>query len=208
MTTTHIQASSSCQISPHQNCSWIVFVSPSDSCSLTIDTDTVNGNLKLSDDNRKVTFEKELQSYPDLPDRFDVCHQLLCRDGLAGRCYWEVEWRGDVSISLSYRGVRRKGNRDECVFGANSQSWSLICSNYVYSVWHKNRETYISPSSSSSSHRAAVYVDCPAGTLSFFRVSSDSVMHLHTFNATFTEPLYPGFRLGAGSSVVLCRDPS
>ncbi|XP_023817634.1 NLR family CARD domain-containing protein 3 isoform X2 [Oryzias latipes] len=178
------------------------------SCSLTIDTDTVNGNLKLSDDNRKVTFEKELQSYPDLPDRFDVCHQLLCRDGLAGRCYWEVEWRGDVSISLSYRGVRRKGNRDECVFGANSQSWSLICSNYVYSVWHKNRETYISPSSSSSSHRAAVYVDCPAGTLSFFRVSSDSVMHLHTFNATFTEPLYPGFRLGAGSSVVLCRDPS
>uniref|UniRef100_A0A3B3I3B2 NACHT domain-containing protein n=1 Tax=Oryzias latipes TaxID=8090 RepID=A0A3B3I3B2_ORYLA len=195
-------------LDPHQNCSWIVFVSPSDSCSLTIDTDTVNGNLKLSDDNRKVTFEKELQSYPDLPDRFDVCHQLLCRDGLAGRCYWEVEWRGDVSISLSYRGVRRKGNRDECVFGANSQSWSLICSNYVYSVWHKNRETYISPSSSSSSHRAAVYVDCPAGTLSFFRVSSDSVMHLHTFNATFTEPLYPGFRLGAGSSVVLCRDPS
>uniref|UniRef100_A0A3P9LZ25 B30.2/SPRY domain-containing protein n=1 Tax=Oryzias latipes TaxID=8090 RepID=A0A3P9LZ25_ORYLA len=178
------------------------------SCSLTIDTDTVNGNLKLSDDNRKVTFEKELQSYPDLPDRFDVCHQLLCRDGLAGRCYWEVEWRGDVSISLSYRGVRRKGNRDECVFGANSQSWSLICSNYVYSVWHKNRETYISPSSSSSSHRAAVYVDCPAGTLSFFRVSCDSLMHLHTFNTTFTEPLYPGFRLGAGSSVVLCRDPS
>uniref|UniRef100_A0A3P9KFP0 NACHT domain-containing protein n=1 Tax=Oryzias latipes TaxID=8090 RepID=A0A3P9KFP0_ORYLA len=195
-------------LSPHQNCSWIVFVSPSDSCSLTIDTDTVNGNLKLSDDNRKVTFEKELQSYPDLPDRFDVCHQLLCRDGLAGRCYWEVEWRGDVSISLSYRGVRRKGNRDECVFGANSQSWSLICSNYVYSVWHKNRETYISPSSSSSSHRAAVYVDCPAGTLSFFRVSCDSLMHLHTFNTTFTEPLYPGFRLGAGSSVVLCRDPS
>ncbi|CAI5682229.1 unnamed protein product [Oreochromis niloticus] len=41
--------------------------------------------------------------------------------------------------------------------------------------------------------RAAVYVDCPAGTLSFYRVSSDSLIHLHTFNTTFTEPLYPGF---------------
>uniref|UniRef100_A0A3B3CJR3 NACHT domain-containing protein n=1 Tax=Oryzias melastigma TaxID=30732 RepID=A0A3B3CJR3_ORYME len=180
------------------------------SCSLTVDTNTVNRNLKLSDDNRKVTFEKELQSYPDLPDRFDVCHQLLCRDGLTGRCYWEVEWRGDVSISVSYRGIGRKGNREDSVFGANSQSWSLICSDYSYSVWHKNRETYIgsSSSSSSSSHRAAVYVDCPAGALSFFRVSSDSLMHLHTFNTTFTEPLYPGFRLGSGSSVVLCSDQS
>uniref|UniRef100_A0A3B3CKC9 NACHT domain-containing protein n=1 Tax=Oryzias melastigma TaxID=30732 RepID=A0A3B3CKC9_ORYME len=189
---------------------WIVFVSPPDSCSLTVDTNTVNRNLKLSDDNRKVTFEKELQSYPDLPDRFDVCHQLLCRDGLTGRCYWEVEWRGDVSISVSYRGIGRKGNREDSVFGANSQSWSLICSDYSYSVWHKNRETYIgsSSSSSSSSHRAAVYVDCPAGALSFFRVSSDSLMHLHTFNTTFTEPLYPGFRLGSGSSVVLCSDQS
>ncbi|CAI5670345.1 unnamed protein product [Oreochromis niloticus] len=70
------------------------------SCQLTIDTNTVNTNLQLSDNNRKVTRVKEVQSYPDHPDRFDV-HQLLCRNGLTGRCYWEVEWRGDVYISSS-----------------------------------------------------------------------------------------------------------
>ncbi|CAI5682320.1 unnamed protein product [Oreochromis niloticus] len=70
------------------------------SCQLTIDTNTVNTNLQLSDNNRKVTHVEEVQSYPDHPDRFDV-YQLLCRDGLTGRCYWEVEWRGNVYISSS-----------------------------------------------------------------------------------------------------------
>ncbi|CAI5657096.1 unnamed protein product [Oreochromis niloticus] len=54
--------------------------------------------------------------------------------------------------------------------------------------------------------RVAVYVDCPAGTLSFYIVSSDTLIHLHTFNTTFTETLYPGFWLdwSLGSSVSLC----
>ncbi|XP_078016724.1 NLR family CARD domain-containing protein 3-like isoform X9 [Epinephelus lanceolatus] len=180
------------------------------SCELTIDTNTVNRHLKLSDNNRKVTRVKEDQSYPDHPDRFDGWPQLLCKTGLTGRCYWEVECRGGVYISVSYRGISRRGNRADCVFGRNDQSWSLSCFNGDYSVWHNNRKTHISSSSSSSSSssvsgRVAVYVDCPAGTLSFFRVSSDSLIHLHTFNTTFTEPLYPGFWLWSpGSSVSLC----
>uniref|UniRef100_I3K337 B30.2/SPRY domain-containing protein n=1 Tax=Oreochromis niloticus TaxID=8128 RepID=I3K337_ORENI len=175
------------------------------SCELTIDTNTVNTKLQLSDNNRKVTRVEEVQSYPDHPDRFDVCKQLLCRNGLTGRCYWEVEWRGDVYISVSYRRIRRKGGRD-CVFGHNYQSWSLYCDyNGPCHVWHNNRQISISSSSSSSvSNRVAVYVDCPAGTLSFYRVSSDTLIHLHTFNTTFTEPLYPGFTVGHGSSVSLC----
>uniref|UniRef100_A0AAZ1X628 B30.2/SPRY domain-containing protein n=1 Tax=Oreochromis aureus TaxID=47969 RepID=A0AAZ1X628_OREAU len=176
------------------------------SCQLTIDTNTVNTKLQLSDNNRKVTRVEEVQSYPDHPDRFDV-HQLLCRNGLTGRCYWEVEWRGNVYISVSYRRIRRKGGSD-CVFGGNDQSWSLWCSdNGPHSVWHNSRSTSISSSSSSSSsvsNRAAVYVDCPAGTLSFYRVSSDTLIHLHTFNTTFTQTLYPGFMFYPGSSVSLC----
>ncbi|XP_076738962.1 NACHT, LRR and PYD domains-containing protein 3 [Maylandia zebra] len=179
------------------------------SCQLTIDTNTVHTKLQLSDNNRKVTHVKEVQSYPDHPDRFDVYPQLLCRNGLTGRCYWEVEWRGRVFISVSYRSIRRKGDSDDCVFGWNDQSWSLICfDDGPDSVRHNNRVTSISSSSSSSvSKRAAVYVDCPAGTLSFYRVSSDTLIHLHTFNTTFTQTLYPGFRfspLSRGASVSLC----
>ncbi|CAI5694771.1 unnamed protein product [Oreochromis niloticus] len=171
------------------------------SCQLTIDTNTVNTKLQLSDNNRKVTHVEEVQSYPDHPDRFDVYEQLLCRNGLTGRCYWEVEWRGGVYISVSYRRIRRKGGSDDCWFGHNDQSWSLRCFNGApRSVLHNNRETPISSSSSSSSsvsNRVAVYVDCPAGTLSFYRVSSDTLIHLHTFNTTFTQTLYPGCRFPA-----------
>uniref|UniRef100_G3N811 B30.2/SPRY domain-containing protein n=1 Tax=Gasterosteus aculeatus TaxID=69293 RepID=G3N811_GASAC len=176
-----------------------------DSCELTIDTNTVNKQLKLSDNNRKVTRVEEDQSHPDHPDRFDICHQLLCRTSLTGRCYWEVEWRGRVIVSVSYRGIRRKGNSRDCLFGHNDQSWILNCSDKGYSVLHNTTGTRIT--SSSSSGRVAVYVDCPAGSLSFYRVSSDTMIHLHTFSTTFTEPLYPGFlfrSLGTGSSVSLC----
>uniref|UniRef100_A0A3P9KFA1 NACHT domain-containing protein n=1 Tax=Oryzias latipes TaxID=8090 RepID=A0A3P9KFA1_ORYLA len=176
------------------------------SCQLAIDPNTVNKYLKLPENSKKVTWVKQCQSYPDHPDRFDQC-QLLCRDGLTGRCYWEFEWNGRVDVSVSYREIRRKGNMNDCMFGWNSQSWSLSCSDDDgYTACHNNKQISISSSSSSSSsHRVAVYVDCPAGTLSFFRVSSNSLIHLHTVKTTFTEPLYPGFGFSLfGSSVVLC----
>ncbi|KAM9339294.1 LOW QUALITY PROTEIN: uncharacterized protein ABDE67_016959 [Symphorus nematophorus] len=172
-------------------------------CELTVDTNSVHRNLKLSDNNRTVTHVEEEQPYPDHPERFDVWPQLLCRNVLTGRCYWEVEWRGGVHISVSYRGIRRRGANFDCVFGGNDQSWSLRCSDVGYSVRHDNRYTAL-PVSSSVSHRVAVYVDCPAGSLSFYRVSSDKLIHLHTFNTTFTEPLYPGFWFSSGTSVSLC----
>ncbi|XP_039889271.1 neoverrucotoxin subunit alpha-like, partial [Simochromis diagramma] len=167
-------------------------------------TNTVNTNLQLSNNNRKVTRVEEVQSYPDHPDRFDVRPQLLCTNGLTGRCYWEVEWKGLVDISVSYRRIRRKGETYNCVFGYNDQSWSLNCiKDGPDAVCHNNNRASISSSSSSVSNKVAVYVDCPAGTLSFYRVS-DTLIHLHTFNTTFTEPLYPGFWLESGASVSLC----
>ncbi|XP_074533253.1 NLR family CARD domain-containing protein 3-like [Halichoeres trimaculatus] len=168
-------------------------------CELTLDPNTTNGYLRLSENNRKVTRMGEDQSYPDHPDRFDHCPQLLCRDGLTGRCYWEVEWRERVHISVSYRGISRKGDRYDCWFGFNDQSWSLYCSDEGYSVWHNIRERILPLSSSSDYNRVAVYVDCPGGTLSFYKVSSDTLIHLHTFSTTFIGPLYPGFGFGLRS---------
>ncbi|XP_076736846.1 protein NLRC3 [Maylandia zebra] len=174
------------------------------SCQLTIDTNTVHTNLKLSDNNRKVAHVEEVQSYPDHPDRFYFYHQLLCRNDLTGRCYWEVKCRGTVNVAVIYKAGRIQDDF-EYVFGVNDQSWSLLFSDDApRSVCHSKKEMSIS--SSSVSNTVAVYVDCPAGTLSFYRVSSDTLIHLHTFNTTFTEPLYPGFTLWSpGSSVSLCE---
>uniref|UniRef100_UPI003AAF613C NLR family CARD domain-containing protein 3-like isoform X2 n=1 Tax=Centroberyx gerrardi TaxID=166262 RepID=UPI003AAF613C len=176
-------------------------------CELTLDPNTTHRKLLLSEDNRKVTMVREKQPYPDHPERFDRWYQLLCRNGLTGRCYWEVERKGNFSIGVTYRGIRRRGEGVDCWIGRNEKSWSLFCSDKRYSVRHNNRETNISLLSSSDSDRVAVYLDWSAGSLSFYRVSSDSLIHIHTFHSTFTEPLYPGFGFwsGSGSSVSLVR---
>ncbi|XP_055085687.1 NACHT, LRR and PYD domains-containing protein 4-like isoform X1 [Periophthalmus magnuspinnatus] len=177
-------------------------------CDLTLDPNTAHRELKLSDNNKKVTRVTEEQPYPDHQDRFDYWAQILCSTGLTGRCYWEVQWRGDLYISVSYRGIRRKGDSDDSVFGYNDQSWSLFCSKGGFSVYHNNKHTRL-PQSCSSSGTVSVFVDCPAGSLSFYTVSSDQLTHLHTFNTTFTQPLLPGFRLcSRDSSVSLCPTDS
>ncbi len=180
-------------------------------CEVTLDPLTAYRKLKLSDDNKSVTMVREYQPYLDHPERFDCFCQLLCTNVLTGRCYWEVEWRGAVHIAVTYRGIRRKGNSADCRFGMNNQSWTLSCSSRGYSVWHNDRVTDLQLHSSSVTNKVSVYVDCPAGILSFYRVSSDSLIHLHTFNTTFTETLYPGFGIGIGfgirssGSISLCE---
>lgn len=148
----------------------------------------------------------EEQPYVPHPNRFDNWSQLMCENGLTGRCYWEVEWRGDVDISVSYRGICRKGNNADCVFGVNSHSWSLFCSETKgFSVCHETTRTAVQHSYPPS-NRVAVYLDFPAGLLSFYTVASDTMTHLHTFIITFTEALFPGFGLWSdrsGSSVSL-----
>ncbi|XP_050959608.1 ribonuclease inhibitor-like [Labeo rohita] len=172
-------------------------------CYLTLDPNTANTELRLSEENRKVTRVEEYQSYPDHPDRFDVC-QVLCRESVCGRCYWEIEWSGDdgVFISVSYKSIRRMGVGDGCLFGYNDQSWSLICSRSCYTFIYNKIETDLPVKF--ISRRIGVYVDVSAGTLSFYSIS-DTMSLIHTVQTTFTQPLYPGFRFyWSGSSLKLC----
>uniref|UniRef100_A0A8K9USG1 B30.2/SPRY domain-containing protein n=1 Tax=Oncorhynchus mykiss TaxID=8022 RepID=A0A8K9USG1_ONCMY len=174
-------------------------------CDLTLDPNTVNRLLSLSEENRKVTCGREEQLYPDHPERLEDCRQVLCREGLTGRCYWEVDWSGGAVIGVTYKGINRRGGANDCCFGCNDKSWSLICSDNSYYAWHNSNPTTIDVPSSSS-HRVGVYLDWPAGTLSFYRASSDTLTHLITFTSTFTEPLYPGFWVwDDGESVSLCQ---
>ncbi|XP_028827844.1 NLR family CARD domain-containing protein 3-like isoform X6 [Denticeps clupeoides] len=175
-------------------------------CKFTLDPNTANRELLLSEGNRKVTSLKEKQPYPDHPERFDVWLQVLCREGVSGRCYWEVERSGDrVNIGVTYKGISRTGLRSACRLGDNNKSWILICYKNSYSVRHNSISTKI-PATPSSSNRVGVYLDWSAGYLTFYSISSDKLTHLHTFHSTFTEPLYPGFGvLRYSSSVTLCE---
>uniref|UniRef100_A0A8C1LML9 Tripartite motif-containing protein 16-like n=2 Tax=Cyprinus carpio TaxID=7962 RepID=A0A8C1LML9_CYPCA len=171
---------------------------------LTLDPNTAHKRLSLSEGNRVVTCSGTPQLYPDHPDRFDYYPQLLCRESVCGRCYWELEWSGSVygvGISVSYKSISRKGSGYECFFGFNDQSWSLSCSPSSFSFWHNNKQTKLPVPSSCC--RIGVFVDHSAGTLSFYSVS-DTVSLIHTVLTTFTQPLYPGFNVyGRQSSAKL-----
>ncbi|XP_056090292.1 tripartite motif-containing protein 16-like [Rhinichthys klamathensis goyatoka] len=190
---------------------------------LNLDQNTAHNHLLLSViTNRVITNTNTVQPYPDHPDRFDVYHQVLCRESVCGRCYWEIEWSGyGVDISVSYKSISRKGSGTECMFGYNRQSWSLSCSSSSYSFRHNNIRTKLPVEHISSgtgecvsdsrrtgvcvcdSRRIGVYVDHSAGTLSFYNVS-DTMSLIHTVQTTFTHTLYPGFRVYSGSPVKLC----
>ncbi|XP_036438458.1 tripartite motif-containing protein 16-like [Colossoma macropomum] len=175
-------------------------------CRLTLDPNTVNHQLRLCEQNRVVTYRGGGQSYSDYPERFEHWNQVLCTESVSGRCYWEVEWSREewglltwVSISVSYKGISRKGRGHKCRFGHNNQSWSLRCSDTL-TFWHNNIQTELSAPSSS---RIGVYVDHSAGTLSFYSVS-DTMTLLHTVHTTFTQPLCAGFEVGLMSLAKLC----
>ncbi|CAL8238059.1 unnamed protein product, partial [Merluccius merluccius] len=184
-------------------------------CGLTLDPNTAHRRLSLSEDHRKVMEVEEDQSHPDHPERFDSWSQVLCREGLTGRCYWEVERRGEVHIGVTYRGITRRGEGDDSWLGWNNKSWSLYCyDDGGYSARYNGIGTSIHLPPPVST-RVGVYVDRPAGSLSFYRVSpgvggsSHTLTHIHTFWTTFTqEDLLPGFGFwsgsGPGSSVSLC----
>ncbi|XP_047194773.1 stonustoxin subunit beta-like [Hippoglossus stenolepis] len=181
----------------------LYFFLPSDAHELILDPNTAHKNLCLSEENRKVTWGEEKQSYRRHPERFDQCPQVLCEQSLDGCCYWEVEVTEPFNIGVTYKPTRRSGDVDDCKLGCNDKSWSLICSDEGCYTLHCSQRVNVSSLCQRSS-RVGVYLDWPAGSLSFYRVLSSNWVHLHTFRTTFSEPLYPAVELRTHSSALFC----
>ncbi|KAF3698605.1 Tripartite motif-containing protein 16 Estrogen-responsive B box protein [Channa argus] len=175
------------------------------SCELTLDPNTANENLLLSEGNRNVTVINQQQSYSSHRDRFIELYQVLSRESLTGHCYWEVEWRGTgVYVAVTYKNISRAGRGRECVFGYNDKSWALSCYQNSFTFWFNNIKTPVSGPQSSS---IGVYLDHRAGILSFYNVSETMTL-LHRVQTTFTQPLHAGLKLfGCGSTAELCKLP-
>ncbi|XP_034391886.1 E3 ubiquitin-protein ligase TRIM47-like isoform X2 [Cyclopterus lumpus] len=152
--------------------------------TVEVDPNTVAACLCLSDGNRAISWSDGDQAHPDHTDRFTFYHQALCRGGLEGSHYWEVEWDGGiVDLAVSYKGIQRKGSGRSGCFGHNELSWKLTCS-----------------------RRVGMHLDHEAGTLDFYSVSgSDTLTRLHQIQTTFTEPLCPGFSVDLGSTLKICN---
>ncbi|XP_062291004.1 tripartite motif-containing protein 16-like [Scomber scombrus] len=174
------------------------------SCEITLDPKTVNTWLLLSEGNRKVERMKQQQSYSRHPDRFIHCCQVLSKESLTGRCYWEVELRGGgVRVAVAYKNISRAGPSTESGFGRNDKSWALYCVTNIYNFWFNSIKT---PISGPHSRRLAVYLDHRAGILSFYSVSETMTL-LHRVQTTFTQHLYAGIWLNynLGDKAELCK---
>ncbi|XP_031157177.1 tripartite motif-containing protein 16-like [Sander lucioperca] len=179
------------------------------SCKITLDPNTAHTQLLLSEGNRNATFMSHQQSYSSHPDRFTDFSQVLSRESLTGRCYWEVKRRGGgVSIAVAYKNISRTGRSNESVFGRNDKSWALDRFQNSSTFWCDKVHT---PISARLSSRVGVYLDHSAGILSFYSVS-DTMTLLHRVQTTFTQPLYAGLRFydyfpfsSPGATAELCK---
>uniref|UniRef100_S4RI76 B30.2/SPRY domain-containing protein n=1 Tax=Petromyzon marinus TaxID=7757 RepID=S4RI76_PETMA len=143
-------------------------------CSPTLDTNSAHNELQISSDLRTVTWSGVSQGRPHHPQRFEVYRQALCSESFSsGQHYWEV----DVGSSAW-----------EYLLGGSDVSWSLQKYNNSLSVWHGGVETLLSVPE--PPQRVGVHLDWDAGLLSFYSI--DSMVLLHSFYQTFTQPLYPG----------------
>ncbi|XP_053294642.1 tripartite motif-containing protein 16-like [Pleuronectes platessa] len=173
---------------------------------ITLDPNTAYKYLLLSEGNRQVTYMRVDQSYSNHTDRFTYWDQVLSRESLTGRCYWEVEVgvrvRGGVGVAVTYKNISRSGNSHECRFGFNDTSWMLYCEVKRYNFYYNSIKT---PVSGPVSSRVGVYLDHSAGVLSFYRVS-DTMTLLHRVQTTFTHPLYAGVRVcNYGDTAKFCK---
>lgn len=179
-------------------CNWTktlccLFVSLSDGVNLKFDENTAGKRLVLSEGNRKVRTVKKVEervSRPENTDRFKRSQVLCeCEEGLRSICYWEVEWKGKVGITVTYKDVGRKWDRTGGL-GCNENSWSLLCSKTGYTGIHGKSSKVIEKP---YCEKIAVLLDWESGILRYSSISSGKLELIHEFKAKFTEPLFPGF---------------
>ncbi|XP_067462834.1 tripartite motif-containing protein 16-like [Thunnus thynnus] len=165
-------------------------------CQITLDPNTVNTRLSLSKGNKSVRVVSQQQCYPDHSDRFTNWYQVLSRESLTGRCYWEVKkGKGGVSVVVAYKSISR--------FGSDYRSWAIDFFKNRCQFRHENISV---PIPGPRSSRIGVYLDHSAGILSFYSISKTMTL-LHRVQTTFTQPLYAGLQLfcPVGNTAELCR---
>ncbi|XP_044133410.1 E3 ubiquitin-protein ligase TRIM11-like [Bufo gargarizans] len=163
---------------------------------ILLDVNTAANNILISDDLKTATWSQTEQDRPDTAERFQDYNQVLSsRTFFSGRHYWDVESSGKAEwlVGMCYPSIDRKG--DQSYIGDNDKSWCLQRENN-YLVMHDSQAIQLPVKISSDKVR--ICLDYEAGQLSFYELC-DPIRHLHTFNATFTEPLHAVLCLGNGS---------
>ncbi|XP_039889579.1 E3 ubiquitin-protein ligase TRIM21-like [Simochromis diagramma] len=164
-----------------------------DAVDVTLDPDTANPYLILSDDGKQVKCGDVRKKLPDNPERFTYCVCVLGEQSFSsGRFYFEVQVKGktDWDLGVSTESINRKGNI------------RLIPQNGFWTVWLRNGSEYSACAAPpvrlclrSGPQKVGVFVDYEEGLVSFYDVDAAALIYSFT-GCSFTEKLFPYFRPG------------
>ncbi|KAL7880918.1 hypothetical protein SRHO_G00031720 [Serrasalmus rhombeus] len=157
---------------------------------VTLDPDTANPLLILSDEGKQVTCGDTKQNLPHKPERFDDCVCVLGKEGFSsGRFYYEVQVSGKTEweLGVSTESSNRKGY---ITLSPEDGYWTVSLSNETEYVALESPPVTLSLKQ--APQKVGVFVDYEEGLVSFYDVESRS--HIYSFTGqSFTEKLYPYF---------------
>ncbi|XP_063788582.1 E3 ubiquitin-protein ligase TRIM7-like [Pseudophryne corroboree] len=170
---------------------------------ILLDVKTASGYIIISGDLRSASATGVNYKRPDGPERFISDQVLSSCSFSSGRHYWEVDVSAaeDWLIGVAGHSIERKICGNESYIGYNDKSWGLDF-NGTFIACHNNIHKKIDKGSPVQT--VGIYLDYEAGRLSFYQLC-DPIRHLHTFSATFTEPLYAAFHVYENSSIKVIK---
>ncbi len=155
---------------------------------VTLDPDTANPALVLSEDCKRMQCGLERREVPHSLRRFDGWWCCLGSEGFSsGRRYWEVEvGNRDWRLGVAKESALRKGYRP-----LNTQSGYLSLRLERGSELKALTTPPTPLPQSLIPRRVGVYLDYEEGQLSFYDTQKRA--HIYTYSERFTEKLYPVF---------------
>ncbi|XP_060937368.1 E3 ubiquitin-protein ligase TRIM39-like [Limanda limanda] len=156
---------------------------------LTLDPDTANYLLVISEDGKQVTVEDNIEKdkVKDNPKRFAYC-QVLAKEGfMTGKFYFEVQVKGKIGwfVGVVRESVERKSWRGRSV---EDGYWCIGLVEGKYLTTADLKPIILIE----ELQKLGVFVDYNKGEVSFYNADSKSLIGCIT-GCCFTEKLYPYF---------------
>uniref|UniRef100_UPI0037E6FF9D E3 ubiquitin-protein ligase TRIM21-like n=1 Tax=Semicossyphus pulcher TaxID=241346 RepID=UPI0037E6FF9D len=157
---------------------------------VTLDPDTANPSLVVSEDGKEVKCGDRKRNVPDKPERFDHVLNILAKESFSsGKFYYEVQVKEKTQwdLGVTNQSINRKGDI------------RLSPKNGYWTIWlRKGNEFTANAGPAINLHvrempqKVGVFVDYEEGQVSFYDVDARAQIFCFT-ECNFTERLFPYF---------------